>query len=136
MAQFALNGRHHLMHGRIGFDVKKIFNLHGAGPRHTANIVADQIDNHQIFRAVLLASFQASGYLRILRGVGAAPFIGRAVSTPFSTAKKSSGDRLSMRRVPSSMNAPWPAWARPLSRAYSASGSPAKAKCAGKLKFT
>ena len=47
------HGRNHLVQRRISLDGKSILHPHAAGLRHPRQIVAHQIDDHQIFGALL-----------------------------------------------------------------------------------
>ena len=100
----------------IGFDREQLLHLHRSRSSRRGQIVAQQIDDHEIFGAVLFARLQAapSGAHRPpVRGPrGAVPFIGRELSRPCASAKNRSGDSDEDWRVPSITKAPWPARAR------------------------
>ena len=42
------------MHGRIAFHLKQLRHLHAARLRHTADVIAQKIHDHQVLGAVLL----------------------------------------------------------------------------------
>ena len=56
------------MHGRIAFDREGLLDLHAAGLGHAAEIVAHQIDDHQVLGLVLDRSGEFGGELGILLG--------------------------------------------------------------------
>src|SRR5579863_1089306 len=70
--QGAGDGGSHLPQGWVAFDCEKVLDLHAAECAETAEIVAEQVDDHDIFAAVLGIVAQALGDLRVL-GRGAAP---------------------------------------------------------------
>ena len=90
------DGGDHGVQGGIGFDLEQIADRHAAGLGDAAEIVADQIHDHQILGAVLGAGRKLRPLRRVVAVSRAAvPFIGRAVIRPSAArSKNSSGDRL------------------------------------------
>ena len=76
-AQLAGDGAHEVMHGREALDVEEPRHLHRAQPAVLRKIVAQEIDDHHVLGAVLLARAQRLRELRIeprdARRAGACP---------------------------------------------------------------
>ena len=91
------------MDGLVGLDVHQVGHVHGADLADDAEVVAQQVDDHQVLGAVLLAGAQLLGEAHVLGRRLAArqvPLIGFA-STQRSrpTLRKRSGEELSTAAV-------------------------------------
>jgi hypothetical protein len=94
------------MDGRIGLDLEQFFDAHAAGSGDAAEIVADEIDDHQILRPLLFAVRKTRAPALVLIRIGAAwrgAFHRTRDAVPSSMRKNSSGVKLKSARSPSSM---------------------------------
>ena len=76
-AQFGSDARRHLVNRAIGLDGEEVRHLHRPDPRHPREIVAQEIDDHEIFRTLLFVHGEPSLEARIL--ARRAPSRGRAL---------------------------------------------------------
>ncbi len=60
------------MDTRIGFDAKQMRHLNAARPRHARQVVAHQVDDHQVFGALLGVSGKRFALSAVGRHIGAA----------------------------------------------------------------
>ena len=132
------DGGDHGVQGGIGLDLEQVLTSTLPASRDAAEIVADQIHDHQIFGAVLGAGRQRGAFAVIVPArAPRVPFIGRTVIRP------SAGEiEEQFRRQAENLRAPHhrqrrnaPRRFAPRSCSYRASGSPAKAKRARKLRL-
>ena len=72
VAKPTANRRHHLVDGRVAFDRHELRDFHAADLANATEIVANQIDDHEIFSSVLGGSFQCGPIREIRRLVAAA----------------------------------------------------------------
>ncbi len=68
--QLAVDGGHQVMHRREGFHRKQAGHADRAGSADPADVVAQQIHDHQIFRSVLVGASELQGAGLIQRRVG------------------------------------------------------------------
>ena len=66
VAQQAAHGRDELVHGLVGLDVHQVRHVHGADLADDAEVVAQQVGDHQVLGAVLLAGAQLLGQAHVL----------------------------------------------------------------------
>ena len=105
LAQLAAHGGDELVHGLVGLDVHQVGHVHGADLADDAEVVAQQVDDHQVLGPVLLAGAQLLGQAHVLgrrpRRARQVPLIGFA-STQRSrpTRRKRSGEELSTAASP------------------------------------
>ena len=96
----AAHGGDELMHGLVGLDVHEVGNVHGAHLADHAEIVAQEVGDHQVLGAVLLAGAQLPRQARRpppgVAPRGHVPLIGFAsTQRSRSMLRKRSGEELS-----------------------------------------
>ena len=104
--EHAGDGRDQLVHGRVGLDHHQLGHAHRVDLADAAEVVAQQVDDHQVLGAGLFvvgSSARQRGVLgRVRRRAALVPLIGRAwTRRSRSTERKRSGEELTISMSPS-----------------------------------